>query len=220
VEGGFSEQLVVKAESVLPKPASVSWEEAASLLLAATTAFHMVEAARVSAGDRVLVHGASGAVGGIAVQLAVLRGAQVVGTASAANLDVVRGFGAEAVDYGDGLADRVRALFADGVNAALNTADADTALDVSTELVADRDRIVTVTGFAHAAELGVKRLGLVPGGDPGAALRDAARMDLVDLAGKGKICVRLARSFPLAEAAAALELVGSGRAHGKVVLVT
>ncbi|OOB89460.1 quinone oxidoreductase family protein, partial [Rathayibacter sp. VKM Ac-2630] len=81
VAGGWSGELIARASSVLPKPAGLGWEAAAGLLLTGTTAVHLLEAVRVAAGETVLVHGASGAVGSLLVQLAVARGARVLGTA-------------------------------------------------------------------------------------------------------------------------------------------
>ncbi|WP_367948621.1 zinc-binding alcohol dehydrogenase family protein [Rathayibacter sp. VKM Ac-2857] len=219
VSGGYSEELVVPAASVLPKPPGLAWEQAAGLLLAGTTAVHLLEATHVSAGDTVLVHGASGGVGSLLVQLARERGARVLGTSSERGAAVVERFGGESVRYGAGLVERVRALAPDGVDVALDTAGTDEALDASVALVADRSRIATVAGFEHGAALGVLLLGGGAGADPGTALRDAARAPLLERAGRGALEVVLGPSFPLASAAEALALVESGRAGGKVVLL-
>jgi NADPH:quinone reductase-like Zn-dependent oxidoreductase len=219
VSGGYAEALTVKASAVLPKPSSLGWEQAAGLLATAVTAFHLLEATGVTAGDRVLVHGASGGVGLIAVQLAKLRGAEVVGTASAANQDLVRRHGAQPVVYGPGLADRVRAIFPQGVDVALDTVGTDEAVDGSAELVADHARVGTIAAFVRGGELGFKLLGSGPGADPGSAIRMSARAELLELAGAGKLEVLVGRTFPLAEAAAALELIGSGHPGGKVILL-
>lgn len=217
--GSYAEEIVVPDSAVLPKPASLSWEKAAGLLLVATTAYHMLEATGVKKGDRVLVHGASGSVGLIAIQLAVLRGAQVVGTASAANQALVREHGAEPVVYGDGLADRIRALLPEGVDVALDTVGTDEALDTSVDLVADRDRIASIAGFARGQELGIKLLGGGPGADPGNDIRLGARAELIQLAADGKLDLIIGATFPLSEATAALELVAGGHAGGKVILL-
>ena len=219
VTGGYSEQRTVAAAAVLHKPASLPFAEAAGLLLTGTTAFHMLHATRVTAGDRVLVHGASGAVGLLVVQLAVQRGAHVVGTASAANHDLVRSFGAEPVVYGAGLAERVKALFPEGVDVALDTVGSDEAVDVSVELVADRTRIATIAAFARGAELGIGLLGGGPGAYPGSAVRMGSRAELVDLAGRGDLKVVIGQKFPLENAADALELIASGHPGGKIVLL-
>ena len=219
VTGGYSEHRTVAAAAVLRKPDTLAWTEAAGLLLTGTTAFHMLYATAVTAGDRVLVHGASGAVGLLVVQLAVLRGAQVIGTASAANQDLVRSFGAEPVVYGPGLAERVRAIFPGGVDVALDTVGSDEAVDVSVELVPDRARIATIAAFARGAELGIALLGGGPGADPGSAVRMGSRAELVDLAGRGQLKVVIGREFPLENAADALKLIASGHPGGKIILL-
>ncbi|ROQ04226.1 NADPH:quinone reductase-like Zn-dependent oxidoreductase [Rathayibacter sp. PhB93] len=219
VSGGYSEELVVPAASVLPKPPGLAWEQSAGLLLTGTTAVHLLEATHVSAGDTVLIHGASGAVGSLLVQLVRERGARVIGTSSERGAAIVERFGGESVRYGEGLVERVRALAPGGIDVALDTAGTDDVLDASVELVADRSRIATVAGFERGAALGVLLLGGGAGADPGTALRDAARAPLLERAGRGALEVVLGPSFPLAEAAEALALVESGRAGGKVVLL-
>ncbi|MEP6843997.1 MAG: NADP-dependent oxidoreductase [Pseudolysinimonas sp.] len=219
VSGGFAAEVVAKAGSVLPKPASLGWSQAAGLLLAAVTAFHLVEAAAVGEGDRVIVHGASGAVGSAAVQLARLRGAEVIGTVSAGREEALRAFGAVPVLYGPGLEDRLRALLPDGADAALDTVGSDEALDASVALVRDRSRVATVAGFARAAELGIQLLGSGPGADPGTALRSEARLPMLRLAGDGLLIGPPVIEFPLDQFQNAMTLVSSGHAGGKVVLL-
>jgi NADPH:quinone reductase-like Zn-dependent oxidoreductase len=107
IDGGYAERVVAQAADVGHKPASLSFEQAAGLLLAGETAWHLLTNTRVGTGDTVLIHGASGGVGLMAVQLAVARGAKVVATASPARHDQLRKYGAEPVAYGEGLADRV-----------------------------------------------------------------------------------------------------------------
>lgn len=106
----------------------------------------------------------------MAVQLAVARGARVIGTASAARHDQLRHHGAEPVEYGPGLADRVRAL-GTPIDVALDLVGTDEALDTSVELVADRTRIATIVGFARAGELGIAALSEADGGRPSATRR-------------------------------------------------
>ena len=219
VRGGFAEEILAKAASVLPKPPGLGWGEAAGLLVGAVTAFHLVESVEVAEGDRVIVHGATGNVGLAAVQLARLRGAEVVGTVSAAHEDELRSFGAVPVLYGPGLEDRLRALLPNGADAALDTIGTDEALDASVALVRDRQRIATVAGFARAPELGIQLLGGGPGADPGSAIRTGARLPLLQLAGDGLLVGPPIIAFPLAQVREALTLVGSGHAGGKVVLL-
>ena len=219
VSGGYAAELVVRASALVPKPPSLGWEQAAGLLLTGATAVHALTATGVGAGDTVLVHGAAGGVGLMAVQLAALRGARVIGTVGDGGADLLRRFGAEPVRYGDGLAERVRGLAPDGVQAALDLVGTDEAVDVSLALVADRRRIATVAAFGRAAADGIRALGGGPGADPGTELRDAARAELAELAGAGRLEVVVAGSFPLEEVAAAHRLGMAGHTHGKLVLL-
>jgi NADPH:quinone reductase-like Zn-dependent oxidoreductase len=219
VSGAFADEVVAPASAVFHKPASLGWEAAAGLLLTGATAWHLVEAAGVGAGDVVIVNGASGGVGSLAAQLSVARGATVVGTASAKNADAVRESGSEPVEYGPGLLERLRGALPDGATVALDTVGNDDFLDAAIDLVPDRNRIATIEAFERGAELGILRLGGGPGADPGSAIRNASRQPLLDLAGRGELTVRVGRTLPLAEARDALELVWGMHSGGKVILV-
>ena len=212
--GGYAGQVLARAADVGHKPAALTFEQAAGLLLAGGTAWHLLTKTGVGTNDTVLIHGASGGVGLLAVQLAVARGATVIATASPARHDVLRGYGAQPVAYGPGLADRVRAIGA--VDAALDLVGTDEALDTSVELVADRSRIATIAGFGRAGELGIA---VLTGADGGQEIRDAARPELVALAADGKLDVMVDKVFPLYEAPEAHRYLQTGHAHGKVVLV-
>ena len=219
VSGGYAAELVVPATALVPKPASLGWAQAAGLMLTGATAVHALTATGVGQGDTVLVHGAAGGVGLMAVQLAALRGARVIGTVGGDGADLVRRFGAEPVRYGDGLAGRVRELAPGGVDAALDLVGSDEAVDVSLELVADRQRIATIAAFGRAAADGIKALGGGPGADPGTELRDAARPELAEAAGAGRLEVVVAATFPLEDVAEAHRQGMAGHTHGKLVLV-
>jgi NADPH:quinone reductase-like Zn-dependent oxidoreductase len=214
VRGGYSERLIAPAAEAGHKPASLTFEEAAGLLLVGGTAWHLLTKTAVGTGDTVLIHGASGGVGLMAVQLATARGAKVIATASPGRHDQLRKYGAIPVAYGAGLADRVRAI--GPVDAALDLVGTDEALDTSVELVADRSRIATIAGFGRAAELGIAAL---TGADGGQEIRDAARAPLLALAAEGKLEVSVDKVFPLAEAPEAHRYLQTGHARGKVVLI-
>ena len=219
LRGAYAEELVVPAAALVPKPAGMEWAEAAGLLLTGTTAVHGLTAVAVSAGDTVLVHGAAGGVGQMLVQLAVADGARVIGTSGPSGAEQVRRLGGEPVAYGDGLADRVRALAPAGVTAAVDAVGTDEALDVSLELVADRRRVATLANFARGPEAGIAVLGSGPGADPGTELRNAARLRLTALVEAGRLRVTVARTFPLDDVAAAHRDGMTGHSHGKLVLV-
>lgn len=219
VSGGFAADLVTSQDDLVGKPAALSWELAAGLLLAATTAEHVLAATAVGPGDTVLVHGASGSVGQLAVQLALGRGATVIGTASPRNHELVHGLGATPVAYGEGLRGRVEALAPDGVDVAIDLVGSPEALDVSLALVADPARVVTAVAPPGFLAAGAKAVGGAPGADPGDGLRYAARERLAALAADGALVLPVVRTYPLEQAGDALAFVLDGHAAGKVVLI-
>jgi len=217
ISGGYASKLTVPAVDVFAKPSGVEHAAAANLLLAGTTAAEMLHVTGVAAGETVVVHGASGAVGVSVLQQARLLGARVIGTAGPASFDTVRRFGATPVTYGDGLESRLRELAPEGFAAALDTVGTDEAVDVSLALVADRDRIVTIAARQRAGEEGIRVIG---GSMPAsAAFRDRARARLIALAGEGSLVVPIARTYPLPEAREALAFLQNGHPGGKLALL-
>ncbi len=212
VQHGTTAELVrVAARHVAPLPDDVDLTVAAAIPLAGLTALQAVEAVGVGRGDTVLVHAAAGGVGAFAVQLARLRGARVVGTASDGNHDYLRSIGAEPVTYGDGLSDRVRAVLGGApVTAALDFVGGDEAVDVSFELVSDPARVVTVTDGAPVLQRGGRYVFVRP---------DSAQLaTLAGLVADGSLRVEVSRTFGLDEVAAAHDLSAQGHGRGKVVV--
>jgi NADPH:quinone reductase len=219
IAGGYAGEIVVPASAVVPKPTTLSFEQASGMMLTGTTAVHGLAVIRAGAGDTVLIHGAAGGVGLMAVQLAADAGARVIGTASQGGHALLRGLGAEPVTYGPGLEERIRAVAPGGVDAAFDTVGGDEALDTSLAVVPDRDRIVTAVASPRAFDAGIKVIGGAPGADPGTEIRDEARLQLVRLAEDGKLRVVVAATYPLAEAAAANRALATGHTHGKIILI-
>jgi NADPH2:quinone reductase len=217
VLGGWATSITVPARDVFAKPASLSFEQAANLLLAATTAREMLHVTGVAAGETVVAHGASGAVGVSLLQQAALLGVRVLGTCSESRLGEVRRFGGEPVTYGAGLEARLRAAAPHGFAAALDCIGTDEAVDVSLALVPDRGRIVTIAAKERGARVGIR----VIGGDlpESAAYRDGVRAELVGLAAEGRLEVPMARTFPLEQAPTAAELLAAGHPGGKIALI-
>jgi enoyl reductase len=116
----YSEHVVVGVDDIVRKPAAMPWPEAGALSASGQTAGTALTALGVADGETVLIHAAAGGVGSLAAQIALARGARVIGTASARNHDYLRTLGAEPVAYGDGLVERLRTLAPDGVDAALD----------------------------------------------------------------------------------------------------
>lgn len=218
ISGAYAEQVVAPVSALVHKPAALDWPEAAGLLLTGSTAVHALTAADVKAGETVLLHGAGG-VGLMALQLAVARGARPIITATPDRHDELRNLGGVPVAFGDGLLERVRDVAPDGIDAALDLIGSDEALEVSLALVADRGRIVTIANFEGAMKSGIKAIGGGPGADPGTEIRSAAKFELAELAGAGRLKVTVDRTFPLADVADAHRYQASGHATGKVVLI-
>ncbi|MFE5922433.1 NADP-dependent oxidoreductase [Streptomyces sp. NPDC056468] len=206
--GTYAELVAANVRLVARKPASLSWEQAAGVPLAGLTAYQAIKRVGVSAGETVLVHAAAGGVGMFGVQIAVALGARVIGTASERNHDFVRELGAEPVTYGDGLADRLRELAPEGVDAALDFVGGD-AVDVSQQVLKRRDRVVSIADPDVLAK-GGHVLWVRP--DP------ADLTALGELADAGRLSVHIDRVLPLAEAAEAWRISSAGRVRGKLVL--
>jgi NADPH:quinone reductase-like Zn-dependent oxidoreductase len=219
IQGAYAAEVVAPGSSVVPKPPTLSFEEAGGLMLTGCTAVHALKVTGVGRGDTVLIHGASGGVGLMAVQLAVDAGGRVIGTAGEASHAFLRELGAVPVTYGEGLLDRVRHLAPDGVDAAIDTVGSDEAIDTSIALVPDRDRIVTIAAAGRGFELGLRVIGGAPGADPGTEIRAAARLELTQLVEQGQLRVPVAGTYPLAAAAAAHRESAAGHTHGKIVLI-
>lgn len=207
---GYADTVVVPVDQVGRKPSTMSWAQAGVLTASGQTAYTALDALGVAAGDTLLVHAAAGGVGSFAVQLAVARGAQVIGTASAPNHGYLRSLGATPVTYGPGLAGRVRAAAPAGVDAVLDAIGGE-ALDVSVELLGSTDRIVTIADWTRSAELGIRRVG---------SRRSLSKLDdLTRLYTEGKLNIEVAGTVPLAQAAEAHRQVETGHVRGKVALV-
>jgi NADPH:quinone reductase-like Zn-dependent oxidoreductase len=206
--GTYAQLVAAPVRTLAPKPASLSWQQAAGVPLAGLTAWQSLARVAVAAGDTVLVHAAAGGVGSFAVQIAVAKGARVIGTAGEHNHDFLRSLGAEPVTYGEGLADRVRQLAPEGVDAAVDYVGGGT-VAVSQELLKDRSRVASI------ADAEVKQRG----GHHVWVRSDSADLAaLARLADAGKLTVHVERALPLAEAAEAFRLSKTGRTRGKIVL--
>lgn len=210
--GGYAEIVLADPAKLTPKPEALSWEQAAALPVVVTTAYRALNLLKLSEGETLLIDGAAGGVGTVAVQLAVARGLTVIGTASEANHDYLRSLGAVPVRYGDGLADRVRTAVPQGVDASFD-ASGRGSLATLVELTGGPERVITIAA-PDAAEHGVHfTSGRPEESVPGALAEGAA------LAAEGKLELPVARVYPLAEAAAAQDESEAGHVRGKLVLV-
>ncbi|NRQ30310.1 NADP-dependent oxidoreductase [Nonomuraea sp. NN258] len=205
----YAQYIVVAATDVTPKPAGLPWEVAGALTAGVQTAEIALDTVGLGEGETLLVHAAAGSVGTAAVQIARRRGATVIGTAREENHDYLRDLGAIPVVYGEGLADRVRALAPGGVDASIDGAGGH-ALEVAIELVKDRRRIVTLVEHGKAAELGV----LTTQG-----VRSAERLGrYAALVAEGEFKFPIRRAYALADAADAHREIETGHGRGKLVI--
>ncbi|MFE6486942.1 NADP-dependent oxidoreductase [Streptomyces sp. NPDC057757] len=215
---GFTTEESAQAELAVlsyyaPIPASLDFPGAAALPAAIETATRALDQLGVGNGSTLLVNGASGSVGSAAVQLALVRGARVIGTAGRANHEYLRSLGAEPVTYGAGLVERVHALAPEGVDVALDVAGSGV-LPELIELAGDAEQVVTVADFGGAKKHGVT---FSSGDTAGRAVH--ALDEIGALIESGHFALRVARTFPLTEVAEAHRVSEQGHTRGKLVLL-
>jgi NADPH2:quinone reductase len=207
-----ADYVTVPATQLIPKPTGMSWEVAGGLYVIGSTAYAAVRAVGAGPGDTVVVSAAAGGVGSVAVQLARVRGADVIGVASPGNHAWLEAVGVTPVAYGDGLMDRIKAAAPSGVDAFIDTFGPEY-LHLAVDLGVARDRIDTIIAFAAAQELGVKSEGSA------AATSAAVLTEIADLVATGRIWVPIAASFPLTAVRDAYEQLEKHHSRGKIVLV-
>lgn len=212
--GGAAAELALMSDYA-PIPPSLDFVHAAALPVAIETASRGLDLLGVVEGDgkTVLIDGAAGGVGSAAVQLAVARGARVIGTASERNHDYLRSLGAEPTTYGDGLVERVRALAPDGVDAAFDVAGGGH-LPELVELAGGSEHVITIADYA-----GAQRTGVTMTGGPGTERAVYILRQIAPLIESGKFSLPVQQTFPLSQIAQAHELSESGHVRGKLVLV-
>ena len=220
--GAYATFLVAPVDRLDRKPEEWSFEQGAAVGIPVATAYQALQSLGVTAGQTLLIHAGSGAVGQAAIQFAVAWGATVVATGGPTRQERMRELGAIPVEYGDGLVDRLREAAPEGIDVVLDAAGTDEALKASFELVSDRTRIGTIVAGARAAELGIRAWSggnPVPLSDEELRVRREGVAVASVLATEGRFDVEVARTLPFEQAAEAQRLVDSGEAGGKVVLL-
>ncbi|SEG94935.1 NADPH:quinone reductase [Actinacidiphila yanglinensis] len=207
-----AELVLVEAGDLTHKPAAVSWEVAGGLYVVGVTAWGMVRAVQPKEGETVVVSGAAGGVGSLAVQLARRTGATVVGLASQSNQEWLKSHGVIPIAYGDGVADRIRAAAPGGVDAFIDT-HGNGYVELALELGVVPKRIDTIVDYAAAAKHGVRTDGGAEAG-PGAEILAA----LAGLITDGHLEVPIANVYPLAQVREAYTELERRHTHGKIVL--
>ncbi len=208
-----AEFVVVEAANLVHKPAGVSWEAAGSLFVAGVTAWAMVRAVSPGPGDTVVVSGAAGGVGSIAVQLAKLAGATAIGLASEPNHAWLESHGVIPVSYSgaDGLADRIQAAAGGQVDAFLDTVGGGY-VELAVGLGVRPERIDTIADFSAGRTYGVKTDGSAAGASA------EVLGELAGLVDQGKLEIPIAHVYPLSQVQDAYKELERGHTHGKIVL--
>ncbi|WP_330455073.1 MULTISPECIES: NADP-dependent oxidoreductase [unclassified Streptomyces] len=201
------------AHRLAPIPQGMDHPHAAALPVAAEAAWRALEELDVTAGQTLLIHGAAGGVGTLAVQFALARDARVIGTASATGLTHLTGLGAAATTYGTGLVERVRALAPSGVDKVLDTSGADVLGD-SIDLTGNPDHVLTLADPMAAQLHGVR---FSPGGGTGDRTTDALTA-VSALHDNATLAQRIHQMLPLSQAARAHGIAEAGHLDGKIIL--
>jgi NADPH:quinone reductase-like Zn-dependent oxidoreductase/FAD/FMN-containing dehydrogenase len=203
---------VVPVTQLIGKPAGMSWEVAGSLYVVGVTAYAAARAAGAAKGDVVAVSAAAGGVGRVLTQLLVHRGVRVLGIASTANADWLTAHGAVPVEYGDGLAGRLRAEAPGGIDAFIDLHGPEY-VQLAVDLGVARDRIETIISYEKAGELGTKAEGSTDASTP------EVMQEMAGLVTAGSIEIDIAGTYPLEDVAAAFEEQAKGHVAGKLVLL-
>jgi len=208
-----AEYVVADQEDLAPRPSGLPWEVAGAIPVAGFTAWAMVHAVDVKPGDTVVVSGAAGGVGSLAVQLARRAGATVIGLAGPSNHDWLKRHDVIPVAYGDGVADRIRNAGPARVDAFLDTFGGDYVELALNDLGVRPERIDSVTRPDAAAKYGIKI-------DGNAAGSSAATLEtLAGLIAAKELELPIARTYPLAEVVTAYTQLAKGHIRGKIVLI-
>ncbi|MBG0740565.1 NADP-dependent oxidoreductase [Paeniglutamicibacter antarcticus] len=205
--GSFADYIALPVRVLAHKPQALSWEQAGGLPLTGLTAFQVLNRLELAAGETILIHGGSGGVGSVAIQLAAHRGARVIATASEKNHDYLRSLGAEPVSYGDGLTEQFRALAPDGADVVVDFVGG--VMDVTLAVLKSGGRHASIAD-PEAEQHGGTWMWVRPDGDDLQAL--------ADLADAGKLTVEIAKTFPLEQAADAYRLSMEGHTRGKIIV--
>jgi NADPH:quinone reductase-like Zn-dependent oxidoreductase len=204
--------VVVPARQLVRRDPAVPWEVGGALFVAGTTAHATVQAVEAGRGDTVVVAGAAGGVGSLAVQLARREGATVIGLAGESNHPWLTEHGVIPVTYGEGVSDRIRAAAPGGVDAFIDLFG-DGYVDMAIELGVAPDRIDTIIDWAAAERTGVKNVGGT------ASANTDVLGELVELIAAGRLEVPIAAAYPLAEVRSAYRTLMRRHTRGKIVLI-
>jgi NADPH:quinone reductase-like Zn-dependent oxidoreductase len=206
-----SELVVIVASDATARPPAVPWQVAGSLFVVGATAYAAVRSVSLAPGDTVVVAGAAGGVGSLAVQLAKRAGATVIGLASERNHGWLSDHGVIPVEYGVGVADRISDVSPGPVDAFIDTVGGEY-VQLALELGVRPDRIDTIVDFQAPEKYGVKMEGNMAGASA------EVLGELAELIAGGELEVPIAHAYPLEQVQAAYRELEQGHTHGKIVL--
>jgi NADPH:quinone reductase-like Zn-dependent oxidoreductase len=202
---------LVEQDDLVPRPANVPWEQAGALFIAGTAAYAAVRAVALREGDTVVISAAAGGVGTIAVQLARLKAARVIGLASEPHHQWLADHGAIPVSYGEGVAERIRQVAAGPIDAFID-GYGHGYVELALELGVRPERINTIVDFPAVEKHGVKFEGNA------AAANADVLAEIARLIDEGQLEIPIANTYPLSDVQAAYRELESGHLLGKIVL--
>lgn len=209
--GSHAEFVVADVDKLVPRPSAVPWDVAGSLFVVGTTAYAAVRAVKLAPGDTVVVSGAAGGVGSIAVQLAAHAGATVIGLASEGHHPWLAAHGVIPVVYGDGVEARIKEASGGRIDAFIDTFGSGY-VALAIDLGVAPDRIDTIIDRAGAEEYGAKTDGSA------AAANTEVLAELAGLIAQGRLEIPIAKTYPLAQVREAYEDLEHRHTLGKIVL--
>lgn len=207
-QGGMAEHTLLRASTTVAKPEEISFADAATIPVAAATAYDATHQIELEPGQTLLLLGAGGGVGVMAAQIGRVHEFTVIGVASATKRELVESTGATFIESGPGVADRVRQVSADGPDLIVDLVGGD-ALHAVADLVPDRTRIISAADPDTAAELGGLAL----------ARTDEAMAKIAEVIQYGLVDPHVDAQFALDQADQAIAAVETGHAAGKIIVV-
>jgi NADPH:quinone reductase-like Zn-dependent oxidoreductase len=202
---------LVEQDDLVPRPANVPWEQAGALFIAGTTAYAAVRAVALRENDTVVISAAAGGVGTIAVQLARLQAARVIGLASQSHHQWLADHGAIPISYGEGVAERIRQVAAGPIDAFID-GYGHGYVELALQLGVRPERINTTVDFPAVEKHGVKFEGNA------AAANADVLAEIARLVDEGQLEIPISNTYPLSDVQAAYRELESGHLLGKIVL--